>query len=145
MTEAADERVPEPGWWIVTEDATGRTEMLKRIGRDWCSGCDWESLGPMIRPTLPPGWTIGPSVADSLRDAARLREIVNIIVPEAGGFDPENEQQIEDIALEWSHRYYAAKRDAERYQWCRKHDAILIAEEFLDAEMARERKPEGGE
>jgi len=65
MTEAADAK-PEPGWYVVTEEGAQ-------------PGCIYRYSGGFYllpeRPVeLPPGWTLGPSIADLLRDAARLRE-----------------------------------------------------------------------
>ena len=59
------------GWWVVIEDATGRVEMLKRDSEYWYSGFAWGDSGVgLIRPTLPPGWTLGPSLAELLQRAA---------------------------------------------------------------------------
>ena len=59
------------GWWVVIEDATGRVEMLKRDSEYWYSGFAWGDSGVgLIRPTLPPGWTLGPSLAELMRCVA---------------------------------------------------------------------------
>lgn len=55
---------------------------------------------------------------DHLRsENERLRLIVDTIVPEAGGFDPESQEQTERIALEWTARYWQLRnriRDLEQ-------------------------------
>lgn len=37
---------------------------------------------------------------------ARLRLIVNTIVPQSGCFEPDNDDQVERIGLEWCARYH---------------------------------------
>jgi hypothetical protein len=40
---------------------------------------------------------------------SRLRLIVSTIIPALGCFDPENDDQVERIALEWTTRYWKMK------------------------------------
>ena len=164
---------PQPGWYVVTAPS-GRVMCIRR--GEWGDKNRYWDIGESPV-SLAPDWILGPRVDDLLRDAAeakRLREIVNTIVPMAGCFDPDNEEQVEEIGLEWSRRYHVAKRDAARYRRIRDAgDRILTlmsrcsdqvtedqASEYarfvaslqsiwnnalIDAEIAREEKDSGHE
>lgn len=47
---------------------------------------------------------------DQANEIERLRRIVTTIVPEAGCFDPDDDEQVERIALEWCERFHALKK-----------------------------------
>lgn len=52
----------------------------------------------------------GPMLNKAAEEIERLRRIVTTIVPEAGCFDPDDDEQVERIALEWCERFHALKK-----------------------------------
>jgi hypothetical protein len=60
-----DNATREPGWYVIYDEAGAFLSLC------WLHDGWWD--GGNALPELPAGWTVGPSLADVLRDAERYR------------------------------------------------------------------------